>query len=58
MKNIMVFILFVCIVVLMSYLYNFTLSKILIAGIAYFAYLKKDSWIDKALKADNKNNTD
>jgi len=50
MKKINVFILFVCIVVIMSYLFGFTLSKVIVAGIAYFAYLKKDSWIDKSIK--------
>jgi len=49
MKKINVLILFVSIVVITSYLYGFTISKIIVAGIAYFAYLKKDSWIDKAI---------
>jgi len=56
MKNLIVLIVFISIVVLMSYLYDFTLSKVFIASIAYFAYLKKDSWIDKTLKEENKTN--
>jgi len=50
MKKISVFILFVCIVAIMSYLFEFTLSKVIVAGIAYLAYLKKDSWVDKTIK--------
>lgn len=50
MKKINVLIFFVCIVAIMSYLFGFTLSKVIVAGIAYFAYLKKDSWIDNSVK--------
>ncbi len=50
MKNFNLFILLLIITSLTIYFNGFSLTKIIIPTIVYFASLKKDTWVDKEMK--------